>query len=154
MPCKPSSTAATRPNPAPAPLSGPLTVADTAQAIKQRLLDRVADSDDSHLTLRPADGIWQPWLAGVQIKVLRERAGVLSCLLRLAPGASLPPHRHRQDEECIVLAGTLRIGSGTPLDAGGYHLAHAGTLHARIHADGGATIFLRGAVPQADDVLR
>jgi quercetin dioxygenase-like cupin family protein len=116
-------------------------------------MERVADADDSHLTIATDDGEWQPFLDGVEIKVLREHEGVLSYLLRLAPGAVLLPHRHPQDEECIVLDGRLRVGSRIEIGPGSYHLAHGGALHATISTEGGATIFLRGAVPQADQVL-
>ena len=89
----------------------------------------------------------------VAIKVLREHEGVLSYLLRLDPGASLPPHRHPQDEECVVLEGRLRVGSKVEIGPGGYHLAHAGALHATIGSATGATIFLRGAAPHAGHLL-
>ncbi len=124
-----------------------------ARAIRRRLLERVADDDATHQTIDADDGDWQPFLDGVQLKVLREHEGVLSYLLKLAPGASLPPHRHPLDEECVVLEGRLRVGSRVELGPGGYHLAHRGALHATIATDTGATIFLRGAVPDADQVL-
>lgn len=124
-----------------------------ARAIRRRLMERVADADQSHLTIDGAEGQWQPFLDGVTIKVLYERDGVLSYLLRLEPGAMLPPHRHPQDEECIVLEGRLRVGSQIELGRGGYHLAHGGALHARITTDTGATIFLRGAIPDASQLL-
>lgn len=124
-----------------------------ARLIRRRLMERVADADTSHRTIDEQDGDWQPFLEGVAIKLLREHAGVLSYLLRLQPGAVLPPHRHPQDEECIVLEGRLRIGSRVEIGPGGYHLAHAGALHARITSDTGATIFLRGAVPEAGQLL-
>jgi quercetin dioxygenase-like cupin family protein len=124
-----------------------------ASAIKRRLLERVADADSSHLTVQPDEPGWQPFLPGVQIRVLHEADGVLSYLLRLAPGASLPPHRHALDEECVVLDGTLRVGTHTEVRAGGYHLAHRGALHPTVSTATGATIFLRGAVPEADDAL-
>jgi anti-sigma factor ChrR (cupin superfamily) len=121
--------------------------------LRDRLIERVADADDSHLTWaadgEPGAAAWQPFMPGVSIKFLNESAGSLSYLLRLAPGAELPPHRHPQDEECLVLEGRLLVGSQIEIGAGGYHLAHAGALHARIHTQTGATIFLRGAVPQA-----
>jgi len=69
------------------------------------------------------------------------------------PGASLPPHRHPVDEECIVLEGRLRIGSHTEVGTNAYHRAHAGSLHPAIVAPEGATVFLRGAVPRAEDLL-
>lgn len=124
-----------------------------AREIKRRLFERVADADDSHLTIGADDGEWQPFADGVRIKVLRERDGVLSYLLRLAPGATLPPHRHPLDEECLVLDGVLNVGSRWQVGPGGYHLAHAGALHASIGSRTGATIFLRGAVPELGQVL-
>ena len=124
-----------------------------ARAIRRRLMARVADTDGSHLTVDADDGHWQPFLDGVTIKVLREDAGVLSYLLRLAPGASLPAHRHPLDEECVVLQGRLQVGSTTEVGPGGYHLAHRGALHATIRSATGATVFLRGAVPDASHAL-
>lgn len=124
-----------------------------ARAIRRRLMERVADADTSHLTIGAGDGQWQPLLDGVTIKLLRAHDGVLSYLLRLQPGATLPPHRHARDEECVVLHGRLRVGSRLEIGPGGYHLAHGGALHATIGTDTGATIFLRGAVPAPDAVL-
>lgn len=141
------------PTPPPAGADTGEATPQRAREIKRRLLDRVADSDDSHLTIEADEGTWQPFAPGVQIKVLNEREGVLSYLLRLQPGASLPAHRHPLDEECIVLEGTLRVGTGIEIGAGGYHLAHQGALHATVSTRTGATVFLRGAVPQADHAL-
>lgn len=119
-----------------------------ARGLRRRLLERVADADDTHLTIASQDGAWQPFGDGVLIKVLHEEAGVMSYLLRLRPGARLPAHEHPQDEECIVLEGTLQVGTQIHFGAGAYHRAHRGALHASISSPGGALIFLRGAVPQ------
>lgn len=124
-----------------------------ARVIRRRLMERVADADSSHLTIDADEGAWQPFLDGVEIKVLREHGGVLSYLLRLAPGATLPPHRHPHDEECMVLEGRLRVGSRVEIGPGGYHLAQGGALHPTISTQAGATIFLRGAVPAAGQLL-
>ena len=124
-----------------------------ARAMRRRLLERVAEADGSHTTVHADEGDWQPFIDGVSIKVLRDDGGVLSYLLRLAPGAALPPHRHPLDEECMVLDGTLRIGSHTEVRAGGYHLAHRGALHPTVSTRTGATIFLRGAAPEAEHAL-
>jgi quercetin dioxygenase-like cupin family protein len=124
-----------------------------SRTIRRRLMERVADADESHLTVQNEAGGWQAFGEGLTIKVLHEHEGVLSYLLKLAPGARLPPHRHPQDEECVVLDGWLRVGSKIEVGPGGYHLAHGGALHASITTRTGATIFLRGAVPEAGDVL-
>lgn len=137
----------------PTPPPGMAVTPCAARTIRHRLMERVADDDRSHLTIADDAGDWQSFLPGVTIKVLREHAGVLSYLLRLEPGACLPAHRHPQDEECIVLDGRLRVGTRIEIGPGSYHLAHGGALHATITAVTGATIFLRGAVPHADQVL-
>lgn len=129
-----------------------VTVARAVE-IKQRLLERVADADESHLTIPADSGQWKSFAEGVRMKVLRQRDGVLSYLLKLQPGARLPAHRHPMDEECIVLEGTLLVGSQTEVGPGGYHLAHQGALHATVSTRTGATIFLRGAVPGVEHVL-
>lgn len=121
--------------------------------MRRRLLERVADAEDSHLTVGADVGEWQDFSEGVQIKVLHERAGVLSYLLRLQPGARLPAHRHPVDEECVVLEGILRVGTRIEVGPGGYHLAHRGALHASLSTRGGAVIFLRGAVPDASQIV-
>ena len=124
-----------------------------ARAIRRRLLERVADTDDSHLTVPAGAAGWQPFGDGVQIKILHESEGILSYLLRFAPGARLDAHRHPVDEECLVLEGVLKVGSRIEVGAGGYHLARAGSLHSGISTEAGATIFLRGAEPQVDQLL-
>ena len=133
----------------------PSTTATPAQAraIRRRLLDRVADTEDSHLTVPAGAEGWQPYGDGVQIKVLHESEGILSYLLKFAPGARIDAHRHPVDEECLVLEGVLKVGSQTEVGPGGYHLARAGTLHAGISTVTGATIFLRGAEPHVDQLL-
>jgi len=118
------------------------------QRIKQRVLRRIAGlTTPAHLTLAAPQGQWQPFDQGVQIKVLHESGGVMSYLLRLDAGASLPPHRHPVDEECVVLEGDIRIGD-LHLHAGSFHLGRRDVLHDRLSTDGGAVIFLRGATPE------
>ena len=135
------------------PLPGEGPSPSQARAMRRRLLERVADTEQRLLTV-PADAqAWQDFSPGVQIQVLREHQGVLSYLLRLAPGASLPAHRHPLDEECLVLAGNLRVGSRIEVGPGGYHLAPQGALHAAISSQTGATIFLRGAGPEIGHAL-
>ena len=125
-----------------------------AKSIKRRLLERVADADDTHLTVAADAGDWQAFAPGVEMKLLHRDEQFQSYLLRLAPGSSLPPHRHPADEECVVLTGCLWVGSHTEIGPGGYHRAQQGALHPTVGSRDGATIFLRGAVPRPDQVLR
>lgn len=124
-----------------------------AQRVKRRVLQSIAAQERGHLTVQAAQGQWQPFGRGVQIKVLHENDGVMSYLLKLEPGAAVDAHRHPHDEECVVLDGTLMIGEHLVLPAGGFHLARQGALHDRIHTVAGATIFLRGAVPELSQLI-
>lgn len=124
-----------------------------ARTIRRRLLERVADTGEHLLTVDADEGDWQDFTDGVRIKVLHERDGELSYLLRLAPGATIPAHRHPLDEECVVLEGTLRVGTHLEVGPGGWHLAPRGALHATIGTATGALIYLRGAIPDVGHAL-
>ncbi|NRF68834.1 cupin domain-containing protein [Aquincola sp. S2] len=117
------------------------------QRVKRRVLARIAEAQTTrHLTVRADEGQWQPFGPGLTMKVLHESGGIMSYLVRLAPGAALPPHRHPVDEECLVLEGSLRVGD-LVVGPGGFHLGRQDVLHMRVESDSGALIYLRGAVP-------
>ena len=130
---------------------------DRSEAIKQRLMQRVAtaaatQSDAKGLvTIRAGEGDWQPVMPKVSMKVLLREGNSLTYLLRLEPGARIPPHDHPQTEECIVLEGEARIGD-LVVHAGDYHAAPAGRPHGLLASDCGALLFLRGEVPSAKHV--
>ena len=119
----------------------------THERVKRRLLRRVAaDATERHLTVQAGEAGWQPLGQGVQMKVLHESGGIMSYLVRLAPGAGLPAHHHPVDEECVVLEGDVTIGE-LRVGRGGFHLGRKDTLHDELRSEHGALIFLRGAVP-------
>lgn len=123
--------------------------------LKRRLLHAIAAvATPRHLTVQADDAAarWQHFGPGLQIKVLHQAEGVMSYLVRLAAGASLPPHRHPVDEECVVLEGEVRIGA-LRVAAGGYHRGRRGLPHDRLCSDEGALIFLRGAEPDLAQLL-
>ncbi len=125
-----------------------------AARLKHRLFERIADAERRHVTVQASEDTWQPFHGGVDIKVLHESPdGIMSYLLRLAPGAKMAPHRHPVDEDCVVLQGSVRIGADLLVLAGGFHLALKDTLHASISSDDGAVIYLRGASPHPADLV-
>jgi anti-sigma factor ChrR (cupin superfamily) len=124
--------------------------AELAARVKRRVLQRIAEEQrPQHLTVQPGDGRWQPFGAGVQLKLLHAAGDIWSYLLKLERGAQLPTHRHPVDEECVVLEGAVQIGE-LRLAAGGFHLGRKDVLHAPITAVEPALLFLRGARPEAD----
>jgi ChrR Cupin-like domain len=80
---------------------------------------------------RAADASWEEYAPGIRRRVL-WRAGTLGAFVfRALPGASVPMHRHRHDEECLMLEGELSIDDEL-LRAGDYQLAPAGTRHRSV----------------------
>ena len=66
------------------------------------------------------DIAWQPFRTGIEIHPLYGELGIgrAAALLRYAPGASLPSHRHAGFEQILVLDGSQvdehgRYGKGT-----------------------------------------
>ena len=125
---------------------------ETAARIKHRLFERIAASEQAQVAVTPESGSWRPFLPGIAIKVLHERAGVMSYLLRMQPGSVIPSHKHPHEEECVVLEGSVMMGD-LVVGAGGFVLERADTLHPPLRTINGATIYLRGASPRAEHLV-
>ena len=123
---------------------------DTALSLKARILGRARDEGRraaALLTIRTGEGEWIRLGPKVEMKTLHREGAITSFLLRLAPGAVLPPHGHDQDEECICLEGEVRFGD-IVVRAGDFHLAPRGTPHGLMRSAKGALLYLRGADPR------
>lgn len=117
---------------------------ERASALRAGVLARVHASREAGrqlITLRLDEGEWRPLVPGVRVKRLGR--GRRAVLLELAPGATLPAHRHHEDEECVVLRGDAVLGE-IVVRAGDYHLARANSRHGRVSSRGGALLYLRG----------
>ena len=120
--------------------------ASRAQCLRGRVL--AAASAGTGNVVRAQDGEWRTYLPGLQVKPLHRdrRAGSFTALWRLAPGASIPPHRHQLDEECLILEGHVLV-DGQEYRAGDYMLAHSGSLHSELMSPHGALLMIRGEDP-------
>lgn len=124
------------------------TIDDSAliARVRARVLDAVArDAGAPHHTVRASAGSWETVAPGVERKVLWERGGATSCMLRMAPGTSFPAHAHPIDEECVVLEGSLRIGADLLLRPGDFHVGLNGMAHETASTQDGCLCFLRTA---------
>jgi len=91
--------------------------------------------------VKPDEIEWAPTrFDGISVKVLYEdRArGEMTCLLKWAPGATLPMHKHPEIEQTWVLEGSLYDHEGI-CRAGEFVWRHPGTFH-EPHSDEGAVI--------------
>ncbi|GMV58641.1 MAG: hypothetical protein AMXMBFR72_17470 [Betaproteobacteria bacterium] len=119
-----------------------------ADRIRRRLLVRIASDARAARSLDRTAG-WLPFVAGAEKKILFDDGRTMTWLVRMAPGAALPAHRHDEgDEECLVLEGTVVVNDIT-YGSGDYALALRGSEHRSVRTDTGALFLLRSPSPQA-----
>jgi quercetin dioxygenase-like cupin family protein len=118
--------------------------------VRRRVMDVVrAESNDGHHTVRASEEGWERIAPNVARKTLWASGGAHSCLLRLDAGAVVEAHLHPEDEECIVLQGSIRIGNDLVLRAGDFHIGLKGSAHQVTTSATGALVYLRAAAAQA-----
>jgi len=129
-----------------AALDAMLAPRDPGMALCQRMRARIlADAARPRTqVLRAAEGVWKPLVPGIVIKTLRrdERAGTQTSLWRIDPGAAVPPHPHTQEEECLVLEGSI-THDGIEYFPGDFLLAPRGERHKAFLAPRGALLLIR-----------
>jgi len=125
-------------------------------SLQARLAHRIADEAGTPPVLRPAqrwfEPDWETVAPGIECKLLasdheRDR---ISMLVRLAPGASYPPHTHAGIEELHLLDGELWIDE-RKLFPGDYNYGPPGAGDDRVWSETGCTCVL---VTSTKDVLR
>ncbi len=82
---------------------------------------------------------WEPTTVdGVETKTLlfEKSSGLLTVLMKMAPGSKLPDHAHMQIEQTFVLEGTLVCGEGE-CKTGDFVWRPAGSRHRAWCPDGG-----------------
>lgn len=115
--------------------------ADVSARVREKIFARLAEP--SQRVLRASEGEWQLVLPGISIKRLRQDADSETTLWRMDAGAELPSHAHSQDEECLILEGSLVQGDAEYFP-GDFVLALAGRRHASFVSPRGALFLIRG----------
>ena len=120
-----------------------------ANAVRTRMLANIMQrvAMPTMQVTRKSDGQWRDIFPGVSIKILREDLNERSqtTLWRLQPGASVPKHQHSQNEECLVLEGSI-VQAGVEYFAGDYLLSPTGMPHDHFVAANGALFLIRGEI--------
>jgi anti-sigma factor ChrR (cupin superfamily) len=97
-----------------------------------------------YVVAKAGDGGWVPFgVTGIDMKMLGKDSttGTRSFLLRLQPGAVLPPHDHKGAEHCYVIEGDLYDHEHS-LTAGDFELRRAGSAHAEVSTRTGAVVLI------------
>ena len=85
---------------------------------------------------RRQDLAWQPFREGVEVYWLHESdGGPSAAVLRYAPGAAIPRHRHEGEENIYVISGAQQDERGV-YPAGAHVVNTPGSSHAVASPDG------------------
>lgn len=109
--------------------------------VREQLLRRTAPA---HVLVRAHDGEWQQTpFPGVEFRQLFVDAatGNVTQLVRLAPGAKYPPHRHAGLEHCYVLEGDL-VSDDHTIYAGDYEINSPDTDHLPVSSKNGCLLLI------------
>ena len=104
----------------------------------------VGGSQPGLVCVRATARAWrQSGIRGVEISPLLTdpMRQTMTALVRMAPGAQLPRHRHVTDEQFYMLEGDGYV-QGQVLQAGDYYQAAAGTVHDITYTDRGCVFLL------------
>ena len=133
----------------------PTDVLRPTASLQDRLAQRIA-TDTREPPLPPpapqwSEPDWENVAPGIDCKLLASdtQRPRVSMLVRLAPGASYPAHRHAGAEELHLLAGELWI-DGRKLMPGDYNFGAAGAADRRVWSETGCTCVL---MTSTEDVL-
>lgn len=97
------------------------------------------------VTQRAGSAAWVDHAPGIRRRILWRQDAQAAMLYHALPGAAVPPHGHRHDEECLMLAGDFFLDEVLlrPLD---YQIAPAGTGHRVASTDTGVVLYAHGDV--------
>ena len=112
-----------------------------APRLRQNLLRGIAPKSS---VVRAHQVEWQKTdFEGVEVRqlFLDSATGNITSMVRLAPGAEYPPHRHANLEHCYVLEGDL-VSNGRTLHAGDYEVNAPDTDHSPVTSHGGCLLLI------------
>jgi quercetin dioxygenase-like cupin family protein len=126
------------------------------ERLRDLLLERVSAEAAEHkqhalpsidpdlITICANEGTWrETGDEGVLVKPLffDEENGLVTTLMKLAPGARLPMHRHKGTEQCYVLEGDV-LAASKRLGPGDFHVAMERSVHPPLESVEGAMLLL------------
>ena len=127
----------------PAGIEAGALLARRGALLYQRQSPREAAAAQQVSTQRAAGAEWADFGPGIKRRVLWQQAAQAAMRYLALPGAAVPHHGHRHDEECLMLGGDLFLDE-VLLRTLDYQIAPAGTEHASVLTDTGVLLFAHG----------
>jgi len=115
-------------------------------SLKARLMASIAETQkaEPHI-LRQDEGTWKKTkFEGVTFKSLYidRETEMHTLILRLAPGAGYPRHRHSRPEQCLVLSGDVEIDKSVQLGPGDFEWVDGQTTHDSVTTKDGCQLLI------------
>ena len=118
---------------------------EPAPAVKRGLLEKALGSEVAGFVIRRAgrDDWRESGVPGVRMRILFHdpARNILTRLIRVDPGVTVPEHPHDADEECYVLTGDFQ-SHGTTFYAGDYLRCPAGSHHPASSSEHGCLLLV------------
>ena len=130
---------------------------EPSASVREKLLTRLSEDAPSELTssthrdtslrgmvfVRASQGEWHELSEGMFVKQLfaDKKAGTVTTLVKMLPGARVPRHRHHGVEQCLVLEGDFHVGDEV-FGPGDFQCALPGSLHDSLYTAGGALVLI------------
>ena len=136
-------------------VAGPTDMVRPSASLWDRLARRIAVETGEEPVVPPpqrwVEPEWEEAAPGISVKLLATdtEKDRVSMLVRLAPGAAYPPHRHGDVEELYLLDGELMIDE-KKLYPGDYNRAEAGSADQRVWSETGCTCVL---ITSVEDII-
>lgn len=126
--------------------------ASPSESVRERLLEQIAKEPQAAkpAAARPAhydvfanDGEWTEIFEGVFRKPLfvEPTNGYVTFLLKMNPGSRVPDHKHKGNEQCLIVAGEFRMNDKA-YRPGDFTVAFDGTDHLDLFSQTGATLLI------------
>lgn len=127
--------------------------AEPSAQVRDQLLARIAREPNTtkavsspqptHLDILSHEGQWTKLFEGAYSKILfvEPTNGYVTSLLKLEPDTHLPNHKHKGNEQCMILTGEFRMNDKV-YGPGDFTVALHGTAHLDVYTETGATVLL------------
>ncbi len=121
------------------------SAAEPPAALRDRVLNKaLSGAEHGMIIVRATEGTWvSTAFEGVTVKLLLKdpASGNLTWLMKMAPGAIYPTHRHGACEQCLVLEGEVCIDEQRFV-AGDFEAAPSGTRHGVVSSPNGCLLLI------------
>jgi quercetin dioxygenase-like cupin family protein len=116
-------------------------------SLRERIREIPRREERPRHIIRSEEGKWVQLNSGIAIKRLYvdQPGETQTLLIRMDPGAKLPPHNHVGPEQCLVLQGEV-WDDGQLFRTGDYVVSREGSHHSEVRSDDGCLLLIVNSI--------